>query len=37
MGVYKSVKPIWESFIEPPDGFWLHLLYSGLASVGGLY
>ncbi|MGC9131625.1 MAG: class II glutamine amidotransferase [Pyrobaculum sp.] len=33
-GVYKSLRPIWESFVEPPVGYSLYLLHSRLASVG---
>ncbi|KUO85490.1 MAG: class II glutamine amidotransferase [Thermoproteus sp. CIS_19] len=35
-GLYKSVKPIWESYIDPPSGYKLYLLHSRLASVGGI-
>jgi len=35
-GLYKSVRPIWESYIDPPGGYKLYLLHSRLASVGGI-
>jgi predicted glutamine amidotransferase len=35
-GVYKSTSPIWESFVEPPDGYLLYLFHSRLASVGAV-
>mgnify|MGYP001770650679 CR=1 FL=1 len=35
-GLYKSTKPIWESYIDPPTGYKLYLLHSRLASVGGV-
>lgn len=35
-GLYKSTRPIWESYIDPPAGYKLYLLHSRLASVGGV-
>jgi Predicted glutamine amidotransferase len=35
-GVYKSTSPIWDSFVEPPDGYLLYLFHSRLASVGAI-
>jgi len=35
-GVYKSTSSIWESFVEPPDGYLLYLFHSRLASVGAV-
>ncbi len=35
-GLYKSTRPIWESYIDPPIGYELYLLHSRLASVGGV-
>ncbi|ABL87326.1 glutamine amidotransferase-like protein [Pyrobaculum islandicum DSM 4184] len=33
-GLYKSIRPIWEDYVEPPDGYILYILHSRLASVG---
>jgi glutamine amidotransferase len=35
-GLYKSTRPIWESYIDPPSGYKLYLFHSRLASVGGV-
>lgn len=35
-GLYKSTRPIWESYIDPPDGYVLYLFHSRLASVGAI-
>lgn len=35
-GVIKSVKPIWESYREPPGGYAVYLFHSRLASVGSI-
>lgn len=35
-GLYKSTRPIWESYIAPPNGYILYILHSRLASVGSI-
>ncbi|MEM1598032.1 MAG: class II glutamine amidotransferase [Pyrobaculum sp.] len=35
-GVFKSTRPIWESFVEPPEGYDVYVLHSRLASVGAV-
>jgi len=36
VGVYRSVRAIWESFVPPPRGYDIYVLHSRLASVGSV-